>query len=175
MLYCRNYYLSRRVSCLTFAFNSEVTHVQPLAASLRTPLASITRGNPHSAINRLKAFQHQIRGQVLAADPTLSAWLIQSSKKPSIPLKSMAVIPEGRNRSDPRNALSQRVRFAGAPFWLQFPLLPRPIVADMPLQLQKQVLFTSSECWQKNDLLQHLPQLSPGTPFPQNSPDGTQD
>jgi len=41
--------------------------------------------------------------------------------------------------------------------------------------LQKQVLGTSAECWQKNDLLQHLPQLSPGTPFPQNSPLGMQD
>jgi len=60
---------------------SDLKHKQPLLATLNAALASIERGNCHSAIGQLGAFQNKVRAQVAKKDFALAMQLIQGAQQ----------------------------------------------------------------------------------------------
>jgi len=75
---------------------SNVTRPQPLLATLEAALASITRGNPVSAINQLLAFRNQVRAQVPPLDRAVAASLLQSAQDIIDALSGGNTNPAGR-------------------------------------------------------------------------------
>jgi len=58
---------------------SDLQHKQPLLATLNAALASIQRGNCHSAVGELGAFKNKVQAQVSPADPVLATELIEGA------------------------------------------------------------------------------------------------
>jgi hypothetical protein len=61
--------------------NARAKRPQPLAATLAAALASVERGNYISAVNQLKAFQHQVSAQVASSEPELAQTLVQEAQR----------------------------------------------------------------------------------------------
>jgi PKD repeat protein len=84
------------VQHLAATVTDSVWHRKPLLAILHAALASLNRGDAVSAINRLLAFQNQVRAQVAPVDSVLAASLIQLAGQIVVALSGGEHNPAGK-------------------------------------------------------------------------------